>query len=250
MSHWYNRAGEAVFEVPKVKGGMRKTTLADARKMGLYPSVTTVLGVLDKPQLTDWKLEQVSLACFNCPPTGGEPFDAYHEHILKAAFEQVSDAADLGTAIHGALESHFKGQPVEAGMDAYVEPVARLIEREGIQFNEHELRLVNAAFGYAGTTDAVVSKGYKQGILDFKSRKTKPGVPCTPWESEPMQIAAYGMAKFGHIPEIGANVYISTTEKGRAEIVWYNYEELSKAWTAFDGLLAAWQYLKGYRPPV
>ena len=36
--HWYDRDGKAVFEVPKAKGGgMRATTIADARKLGLYP---------------------------------------------------------------------------------------------------------------------------------------------------------------------------------------------------------------------
>ena len=249
MSHWYNRAGEAVFEVPKVKGGMRKTTIADARKMGLYPSVTTVLGILDKPQLGDWKLEQMALAAFNSPANGSEPFEVYHQHLLTKAFEQVGDAADLGTAIHAALEAHFKGAPIEPGMDMYVEPVARLIEREGISFNEHELRLVNTQVGYAGTTDAVITKAGQTGILDFKSRKTKPGIACTPWETEPLQIAAYGVAKFGHVPEIGANVYISTTEKGRAEIVWHSYEDLAEAWKTFQSCVQIWQYLKSYRPP-
>ena len=249
MSHWYNKTGEAVFEVPKVKGGMRKTTIADARKMGLYPSVTTVLGILDKPQLGDWKLEQMALAAFASPANGSEPFEVYHQHLLTKAFEQVSDAADLGTAIHAALEAHFKGQPIEAGMDTYVEPVARLIDREGISFNEHELRLVNAQVGYAGTTDAVITRNGKTGILDFKSRKTKPGVACTPWETEPLQIAAYGVAKFGHVPEIGANVYISTTEKGRVEICWHSYEDLVEAWKTFQSCVQIWQYLKSYRPP-
>jgi hypothetical protein len=249
VSHWYNKAGEAVFEVPKVKGGMRKTTIADARKMGLYPSVTTVLGILDKPQLGDWKLEQMALAAFNSPANGSEPFEVYHQHLLTKAFEQVSDAADLGTAIHAALEAHFKGQPIEAGMDTYVEPVARLIDREGIAFTEHELRLVNAQIGYAGTTDAVISKAGQTGILDFKSRKTKPGIACTPWETEPLQIAAYGVAKFGHVPEIGANVYISTTEKGRVEICWHSYEDLVEAWKTFQSCVQIWQYLKSYRPP-
>jgi hypothetical protein len=249
VSHWYNKTGEAVFEVPKVKGGMRKTTIADARKMGLYPSVTTVLGILDKPQLMDWKLEQVALAAFNSPANGSEPFEVYHQHLLTKAFEQVSDAADLGTAIHAALEAHFKGAPIEAGMDTYVEPVARLIEREGIAFTEHELRLVNAQIGYAGTTDAVITRNGQTGILDFKSRKTKPGVACTPWETEPLQIAAYGVAKFGQIPKIGANVYISTTEKGRVEIWWHNYEDLTEAWKAFRSCVDIWQYQKSYRPP-
>jgi hypothetical protein len=252
--HWYDRDGKAVFEVPKAKGGgTRPTTIADARKLGLYPSVTTVLGVLDKPQLMDWKLAQVSNWCHGNPPQDNEGVDSYARRATDGAFQQVSDAADLGTAIHAALESHFKGDPVPEGYDAYVYPVSCLIEKEGIKFREHELRLVNVRDGYAGTTDAVFtdSIGFN-GILDFKSRKTKPGQPCTPWETEPMQIAAYCVAKFGRIHHntTGANVYISTTEKGRVEIVHYSATQLEEAWDAFQAALKLWQYLKGYRPPI
>jgi len=90
----------------------------------------------------------------------------------------------------------------------------------------------------------------KQGILDFKSRKTKPTYPCEPWETEPMQIAAYCMAKFGSIQygACGANVYISTTEPGRVEIVSYDDVTLDKAWSAFKSALHLWQLLKNYRP--
>ncbi len=36
--HWYDKDGNAVFEVAKAKGGgMRATTIADARKLNLYP---------------------------------------------------------------------------------------------------------------------------------------------------------------------------------------------------------------------
>ena len=248
--HWYDKDGNACFEVPKAKGGgMRATTLADARKLGLYPSVTTIMGVMAKPQLDDWKLQQVAERAYSNPPQDGEEAGTYARRTIDGAFEQVGDAADLGTAIHGALEAHFQGFPVPEGMDAYVKPVVAALDFAGIRLMQHELRLVNAAVGYAGTTDAVMLLDGKQGILDFKSRKTKAGVKCEPWETEPMQIAAYGMAKFGHVPICGANVYISTTEQGRVEIVHYNEEQLQKAWAAFNNIVQLWQYLKGYRPP-
>ena len=261
--HWYDKDGKAVFEVPKAKGGgMRATTIADARKLGLYPSVTTVLGVLDKPQLTDWKLAQVSNWCHGNPPQDNEGVDSYARRATEGAFAQVTEAADLGTAIHAALESHFKGLPVPEGYDAYVQPVAVLLAKEGIKLREHELRLVNTQLGYAGTTDAVFEDAAGDvGILDFKSRKTKPSQKCEPWETEPMQIAAYSAAKFGlftdpHLSRpylkapFGANVYISTTEKGRVEIVRYDCNQLEDAWVAFRNALNLWQYLRGYKPPT
>ena len=248
--HWYDKDGKAVFEVPKAKGGgMRATTIADARKMGLYPSVTTILSVMAKPQLDDWKLQQVAERAYANPPQDNEEASSYARRTIDGAFEQVSDAADLGTAIHAAIEAHFKGIPVAEGMQVYVQPVVAALATAGIQIMEHELRLVNAAAGYAGTTDAVMVRYNQKGILDFKSRKTKPGVKCEPWDTEPMQIAAYGLAKFDHVPTCGANVYISTTEPGRVDVVHYDYAQLYAAWHAFRNMIELWQYLKGYRPP-
>ena len=249
--HWYDRDGKAVFEVPKAKGdGMRATTIADARKLNLYPSVTTVLSVLAKPSLDDWKLTQVAERAYSNPPQDGEDTATSSRRIINGAFEQVSDAADLGTRIHAGIEAHFKGQPVEDEMQVYVRPVVGALERTGIKLLQHELRLVNHDEGYAGTTDAVMVLGGQQGILDFKSRKTKPGQLCEPWETEPMQIAAYTKAKFGpdHYMTVGANVYISTTEPGRVEIVTYDDGQLHKAWYAFQAANSLWQYLKKYRP--
>lgn len=250
-SHWYNKQGEAVFEVIKASGvGMRPTTLADARKLGLLPSVTTILGIIDKPQLVDWKVKQAIQACFDNRPTG--TLDEYVKAMQAQSEEQVGDAADLGTAIHAALEAAFAGETYDSAMAPYVMPTLAKVSQAGIKLVEHELRLVNELVGYAGTTDAVmVDGGGRQGILDFKSRKTKPGQKCTPWETEPMQIAAYAKAKFGTLDGIvGANVYISTTEVGRIEIVTYTSEQLWEAWNAFVASAMLWQYLKGYKPGI
>jgi len=65
-----------------------------------------------------------------------------------------------------------------------------------------------------------------------------------------MQIAAYGVAKFGNVPLCGANVYISTTEVGRVEIVSYTSDELKEAYGAFVASAKLWSYLKGYRPGI
>lgn len=250
-SHWYNKQGEAVFEVPKASGGgMRATTLADARKLGLLPSVTTILGIIDKPQLVDWKVKQAISACYDNRPTG--TLEEYTKAMQAKSEEQVGDAADLGTAIHAALEAAFAGETYDSAMAPYVMPTLAKVSQAGIKLVQHELRLVNELVGYAGTTDAVMvdAKGC-QGILDFKSRKTKAGQKCTPWETEPMQIAAYAKAKFGTLDGIvGANVYISTTEVGRVEIVTYTSEQLWEAWNAFVASAMLWQYLKDYKPGI
>jgi hypothetical protein len=82
--HWYDKDGNAVFEVAKAKGGgMRATTIADARKLNLYPSVTTVLSVLSKPSLDDWKLQQVAERAYSNPPQDNEDAASSMVHLSK-----------------------------------------------------------------------------------------------------------------------------------------------------------------------
>ena len=50
--HWYTVTGKACHTQPKTKGdGERSTTLRDARKLKLKPSVTTILGATVSPGL-------------------------------------------------------------------------------------------------------------------------------------------------------------------------------------------------------
>jgi len=242
--HWYRTNGEPCFEVPnKSKGGMRPTTLKDAKTLGLLPSVTTLFRVLNKPELENWKHRQVALAALTFPHAPGEDDQAFIERVIVDAFEQVQDAADLGTQIHKAIELHFKGQGYAPEMKPYVEAVDSLLRSEGVSVHQNEIRVVGE--GYAGTTDAAGEKGGKSCIVDFKSRKTKAGQKCTPWSTEPIQIAAYANP-WG--AKIGANLYISTTEPGRVEIVWYDEETLKKAWEAFTHIQWLWSYQNDYWP--
>jgi len=57
------------------------------------------------------------------------------------------------------------------------------------------------------------------------------------------------MQNTGEMRAIGCNLYISTTEPGRIEAVWYDHQQLSKANEAFSGLCSVWQFMKRYTPP-
>lgn len=250
-SHWYDKEGNAVFEVPnKSAGGMRKTTIADAKKLGLYPSVTTVLGVIAKPELDRWKQQQVLLASLALPRKEGETEESFCDRVIEDAFQQVGDAADLGTRVHAALEAHFQGERYDAELAVYVEAVDKWVAENQIEFTAHELRLVDQHLGYAGTTDALIKEPSRIGIgvLDFKTRKSKPELPMKPWKTEPMQLSAYGRIK--HCT-FAVNLFISTTEPGRIEASWYDLERMSVEFQAFKNALSLWQHLNSFsRPPT
>jgi len=249
--HWYAPDGAPWHRMLTADGsGERATTLRDARRLGLYPSVTSILGILAKPGLDTWKLNQVALATLRAPKGEEEGEDYWCNRIRNAAFEQVEQAADLGTMIHGALEAAMAGDVYDPAMAAYVEPVLSWKRETGIVIVEREIRLVNEEQGFAGTADVMFRYGEKGiGILDYKTRKTQAGKPVGAYEDQAMQLAAYAASYWGE-ENIGrvlaANVFISTTEPGRMEVV--KHAAIERDWQAFKTVAGLWRYVKGYDP--
>ena len=54
-------------EVPRASGeGMRPTDVRDAKRLGLLPSVTNILGGLAKPGIDAWKRNQLVRRRWRC----------------------------------------------------------------------------------------------------------------------------------------------------------------------------------------
>src|SRR5690606_5641932 len=108
--HWYDRNGRPCYQQTTGKGGVRATDLRDGRKLGLVPSVTTVLSVLAKPALETWKVKQGILAALTLPRNPYESDDAYLARVLEDSREQAKAAAEEGTRIHDACECAMRGE--------------------------------------------------------------------------------------------------------------------------------------------
>src|SRR5262249_7873584 len=141
-THWYRRDGEALHSVPSAKGSlqtvtMRPTTLRDARKLGLLPSVTNVLGVINKPELVEWKMTQAVLAALTLPRADGEELGAFAKRVVEDAQSQVKGAAEFGSAFHAGAELVAKALEVDqAG------PYAAWLEHYRAWFQANCVRLV------------------------------------------------------------------------------------------------------------
>jgi hypothetical protein len=218
--------------------------------MGLFPSVTNILNVIAKPGLDTWKLQQVAKAAFKTPPDGKESEEYFTDRIIESAFDQVVDAADFGSRIHDALEKVFEGENPDEDLLTYVQPTLAWKAEKGLTFTHREITLVNAGEGYAGRCD-VLAKG-KQGqlvILDYKTRKTKPGEKVTTYDGQGMQLAAYAVAHWGEamLPKVtAANIFISTTEPGRMEVC--KHDDLPGEWEAFKAACVLWRKTKAFDP--
>jgi hypothetical protein len=257
-SHWYSLDGKPVHTQPTKDGeGQRATTLRDARKLALLPSVTSIIGILDKPQLTRWKMREVAKAAIAIPgPQGDEPVERFADRAIEAAMSQVGEAADLGSRIHAAIENLMRGGAEEPSEELrpYVKPVLDWMRQVGVKVTHSEIVLVNAVHGFAGRVDALFTWGDgfgKMGILDFKTKKTKEGEKVEAYDEHTLQLAAYAATHYGpeHLQHVvAANLFISSTEPGRLEVVKHDKGKLVAAYEAFCQMCAVWRFRKGYDP--
>lgn len=243
--HFYTSDGEPMHTMPTkagAKNATRPTDIRDARKLGLLPSVTTVMDVLGNPGLDHWKRQQLLKAAWECPAVGPETFDEWARHVSEKADAGRNEAAELGTKVHAELEQALATLKDGVTTDnPMVIPALNYIRLLGVDQLETEQTVVNHAYGYAGTVDV---SGYisdpesddiaptKPCIIDFKTKRTKKDEPIDPPETYRWQLAAYHLAKFGkgqrelHPLACAANIFISTTEPGRMNVVWYDREDL------------------------
>ncbi len=252
--HYYTRDGQPMFYVPKKNGqGTRPTTIADARKLGLLPSVTTCLGVLRKPALERYLVRQAVIAFATSPDIPGETVDQKINRVLDVEKQQDQDAqaaADLGTKVHKALECRLADMPIEVELPEEFQKVIETVVNDIKSYGEViATEKVIVGKGYAGTADVIVKTGGgPMMILDFKSSRSLP--TSDSWPEHKLQLALYAAAL--HKPDTPVmwvgNYYISTSAPGQwCKFSWANWEQ-----DADIGLLICkiWGWLNKYEIPT
>lgn len=243
-SHWYCQSGSPRYTVTGANGRERPTTLRDARKDGLCPSVTTVLQVIDKPALTTWKVRQGILAALTMPKVAGESEDAYLSRILTDSQQQARDAADEGTRIHDAIECGFLRRPYP---DHYQPHVAAVRAKVAELFPGVVDWIVERSFahpsGYGGKVDLhspstgiVIDHKGKDG--DFTDGKK------LAWDQH-YQLAAYqhGLC-LRRAP--AANLFFSRTHPGKVAAHVWTTGDIDEGLDVFLCALALWKAIKGF----
>jgi len=261
-SHWYLPDGTPYHDVPRADGnGTRSVTLRDARKVNALPSVTNILNVLSKPGLDAWKQEQAIMAALTLPKRDDESLDAFARRVVTDMSEQVRSAADLGSAVHAAIEVYL-----QTGESPENPDILRLFEPVKLWIDEHIERIglvetvaVHSEFGYAGRID-LVAKLKSTGtwaVIDFKTQKMKPdkkGVfKAAFYETWPLQLMAYFRA-LNHAGECSrrlediASVVINSVEPTPVQVKIWPRDEHEPFWQAFHCARELWCFTKGYRP--
>ena len=250
-THWYTREGSPAYTVIGANGKERNTTLRDARKDNLVPSVTTILGVTAKPGLEAWKQNQLLLAALTLPRGDGEAEADWIERVFQDSKETGRQAADRGTEIHAAIQAHFEGKEVTSEFQPFVDGAVMVIKS---YFNDWEW-LAEKSFaheGFGGKCDLFVppspnpSHLHDGFVVDIKTKDFGPDDKVAAFDDHLLQLAAYRVG-LGAQRARCANVFVSRNHPGLAHVVEWSQEDLDRGWQMFHRLLEFWQIKNNHR---
>lgn len=244
--HWYKKDGTPCYEVEnKSKGGMRATTLRDAKKLGLVPSVTAICNQVAKPGLLNWIVEQAYMSCYTCPIKRDDvSAEEWIARVKADAREQSEKAREEGTKIHGEMEKFLQGGFIDPLYKIRALKVLDILKEYGVDMGL-ETEKAFACEKYGGKIDILhKEEGF---VADIKTTEftldgdNKPNKGLI-WPEHILQLAGYsdGLPEFNFRPSVKlVNVYVSTINDDVWHHVW-KAEDYIKASKKFELLTKLW----------
>ena len=241
MSHYYYKDGSHAYQVEKKNGKIDKPNIADARRLKLIPSVTTVLGILAAPELERWKINQVLDTAYGFISTWVkslpnrlistqeliqkiEPKACFSAKTMSNAFKKADKAREWGDCLHAYMESLCLnmqcGAEQKLGYSLIPQETKESIKRHFLtQIKEvvaSEQPLACEESGIAGTPDLVCYlKDGRLCIYDFKNQWSKGKKEFGYYEKYWMQPAAYAKVVKADCLRI---LMVSRDEPGKVEM--------------------------------
>jgi hypothetical protein len=235
--HWYTKDGNPAYTTIG-KTGERPTTLRDARKLGLLPSVTTINSQLSKAGLNSWLQQQVLLAALTLPRLDGESEQEWLARVMQDSKATGREAAERGTAIHAIIEGYFE-QVYMPEKPVYLDGIDVALKDA---FGE-QLWLAEKSFahnlGFGGKCDLMSASGF---IVDFKTKDTNLDKVDVYFEHE-MQLAAYreGLG----VPTARCAIVFVNGTTNQVKLIEIEEEKLKNGWECFQHLLRVYQIKNG-----
>lgn len=178
-------------------------------------SVTTIIGVLDKPALVYWAANETAEAAVEDHaiwiPMARKSRPEAKKWLTGARFRpkdgQLLTAADLGTEVHRCLEqvvlTGFWPDDMHGEARPFCDQLDRWLNQFQPEWSASELTVFSPTYGYAGTCDGILTVDGVRCIVDLKtSRKARDakGNPTTPYpEQVALQLAAYRHAELAAV---------------------------------------------------
>ena len=247
MGHWYDKDGN-----PRHITNGRSTTLRDARKHDLVPSVSTVWGdMINKPMLHRWKENGLMEAfynggCSSCDAErNGSPDFIRREKEARGIFGALQqDTQDRGTTVHDALEKKFKGEKIPAGFVEIGNNVEEALDRIcGKQTWVPEETFAHRE-GYGGMVD-LHSESF---CVDFKTKALEPdkevNIKKMIYPDHGVQLAAYDHG-LGNSGRTLINLFIDVNS---SRVYEWEHDNPEYSLECFLAALKLWKLMKKYDP--
>jgi predicted RecB family nuclease len=191
-----------------------------------YASVTTILGVIDKPALRRWYGEQVYYSMVANP-------NLEKEKAMNAPYAVSESAKSRGTTVHSMVEAYKTGTKVEEAnipdqFKGYAKAFYTFIDQHSISIIEQERTVLCEEYQYAGTMDLVakIGESLHPSIIDVKTGKDI-------YQEAFMQTSAYQYA----LKENGVNAKSIAVLLLRDDGT-YKFEVMTDFTRKFEGFLA------------
>lgn len=184
-------------------------------------SVTTIIGILDKPGLIYWAAEQTAKAAVSQRATWQAMEDETGtEEAVKwlrdARFRRAKGAlsdAEFGTHVHAMCESYaLTGTRPEPSPDVFQADIEaarkcldnfdRWLHAFQPEYHATEVVVYHPGYGYAGTCDGFLTIDGVRFIVDYKSSKTgfdARGKPKPIYPETALQLAGYRHAEMAAV---------------------------------------------------
>lgn len=138
--------------------------------IGPYPSVTTILGIIEKQAVSNYRLREVAIAAIRNPRMIAELLEDSEDEavawLVAKADEKRDAAATLGSSIHtladmegmvpGAHERPVEGFEASEQEIPYLEAFRGFLDRYGREAIVSSEKMVWSLNGYAGTYDLLM----------------------------------------------------------------------------------------------
>ena len=232
---------------------MHDANLRMARKLNLYPSVTSVLALWPKPALDNYKVEQAILAAITLPRLGHESDDAFAKRVVIDSEAHRKDAAQFGRRLHNIAESIGKGEDLvfEREFNNYVPRIRAWFDENIEQALSTETVVVSTHEGYAGTYDMLArTKKWGTALIDYKTQGVKASGPnfYDTWE---YQLVAYGDVIEEKMPGFVDNfvsVIINSATPDELVVKVWNRSDQIRSFKNFQICLNLWKASRNYFP--
>lgn len=283
-NHYYNAlTGEPCYTVLTKDGKPRNTNVADARKLGLVPSYSTIVSLLNKEGINLWMQDQLLEACIEWPYNNTEE---WKKEVKDIAGRLGRKGRERGTMVHDALEKSYKGEGLSLELHDLICPVLDLVEdtfhiptnkwvaEESFAFNGYggKVDLHTRDFGekyfavidgdgreidWADTQEKATEKAdnfetiqvRRTGvIIDFKTKDVEDIKKMKPYPQDVMQHAAYRDGL--DIPRAKCyTLFVNVRHPGMLTLHEWKEEEVTRAGKMFNTLKDFWYLNAGMELP-